>query len=150
MTREERPPRPQGLRPFGQSFDQHVTSATPPARSHSSARVAPSMSVGVELRGAVCVEMVRDIVATNRTNEGVAAGAGPRRVLMGSCLQEIPHYSGCCTTEHTTGPLLMRLLYAYLRTYWRLVALALALAAINQVFSLLDPLILRHVIDEYA
>ena len=44
----------------------------------------------------------------------------------------------------------MTLLYAYLRHYWRLVALALALAAINQVFSLLDPLILRHVIDEYA
>ena len=108
------------------------------------------MSVGGELSGAVCVEMVSNIVATSRTNEGVAAGAGPKRGLMGSCLQEIPHYSGCCTTEHTTGPLLMRLLYAYLRTYWRLVALALALAAINQVFSLLDPLILRHVIDEYA
>jgi ATP-binding cassette, subfamily B, bacterial len=44
----------------------------------------------------------------------------------------------------------MKLLYAYLRQYWRLVALALVLAAVNQVFSLLDPLILRHVIDEYA
>ena len=44
----------------------------------------------------------------------------------------------------------MKLLYAYLRSYWRLVALALALATINQVFSLLDPLIFRHVIDEYA
>src|SRR5882724_8139565 len=44
----------------------------------------------------------------------------------------------------------MKLLYAYLRNYWGLVALALTLAAINQVFSLLDPLILRHVIDEYA
>jgi ATP-binding cassette subfamily B protein len=44
----------------------------------------------------------------------------------------------------------MKLLYSYLRSYWRLVALALVLAAINQVFSLLDPLILRHVIDEYA
>jgi ATP-binding cassette, subfamily B, bacterial len=42
------------------------------------------------------------------------------------------------------------LLRAYLREYWRLVALALILAAINQVFSLLDPLIFRHVIDEYA
>ena len=44
----------------------------------------------------------------------------------------------------------MHLLIAYLRSYWRLVALALVLAAINQVFSLLDPLIFRHVIDEYA
>src|SRR6187200_3302582 len=44
----------------------------------------------------------------------------------------------------------MKLLVAYLADYWRLVALALVLAAINQVFSLLDPLILRHVIDGYA
>ena len=44
----------------------------------------------------------------------------------------------------------MKLLAAYLADYWRLVALALVLAAINQVFSLLDPLIFRHVIDEYA
>jgi ATP-binding cassette subfamily B protein len=41
-------------------------------------------------------------------------------------------------------------LYSYLRNYWRLVALALVLATINQVFSLLDPFILRHVIDGYA
>ena len=44
----------------------------------------------------------------------------------------------------------MRLLAAYLADYWRLVVLALVLAAINQVFSLLDPLIFRHVIDQYA
>jgi ATP-binding cassette subfamily B protein len=44
----------------------------------------------------------------------------------------------------------MKLLYAYLRRYWGLVVLALVLAAVNQVFSLLDPLIFRHVIDEYA
>jgi ATP-binding cassette subfamily B protein len=44
----------------------------------------------------------------------------------------------------------MALLLSYLRKYWRLVALALFLAAINQVFSLLDPLIFRHVIDDYA
>ena len=44
----------------------------------------------------------------------------------------------------------MRLLYRYLRDYRGLIALALLLAAINQVFSLLDPLIFRHVIDEYA
>src|SRR4029434_1113827 len=44
----------------------------------------------------------------------------------------------------------MALLYRYLRDYAGLIALALLLAAINQVFSLLDPLIFRHVIDEYA
>ena len=44
----------------------------------------------------------------------------------------------------------MKLLAAYLADYWRLVVLALVLAAINQVFSLLDPLIFRYVIDEYA
>src|ERR671914_454317 len=44
----------------------------------------------------------------------------------------------------------MRLLFGYIRKYSSLVALALALAAINQVFSLLDPLIFRHVIDDYA
>ena len=42
------------------------------------------------------------------------------------------------------------LLYRYLKDYWRLVTLALALAAVNQTFSLLDPLIFRHVIDQYA
>jgi ATP-binding cassette, subfamily B, bacterial len=44
----------------------------------------------------------------------------------------------------------MKLLYGYLRNYRGLIALALVLATINQVFSLLDPLIFRHVIDEYA
>src|SRR6187549_3949152 len=44
----------------------------------------------------------------------------------------------------------MKLLYAYLRNYKGLVALALVLATINQVFSLLDPLIFRYVIDRYA
>src|SRR5436190_5226298 len=44
----------------------------------------------------------------------------------------------------------MKLLATYLKGYWRLVVLALVLAAVNQVFSLLDPLIFRHVIDEYA
>src|SRR5690348_7835910 len=44
----------------------------------------------------------------------------------------------------------MALLYRYLRQYKLLVALALILATINQVFSLLDPLILRYVIDRYA
>jgi ATP-binding cassette subfamily B protein len=44
----------------------------------------------------------------------------------------------------------MKLLYSYLRNYRGLVAIALTLAAINQIFSLLDPLILRYVIDRYA
>ena len=44
----------------------------------------------------------------------------------------------------------MKLLYSYLRRHWKLVALALVLATVNQVFSLLDPLIFRFVIDRYA
>jgi ATP-binding cassette, subfamily B, bacterial len=44
----------------------------------------------------------------------------------------------------------MKLLYSYLRNYWGLIALALLLATINQVFSLLDPVIFRYVIDNYA
>lgn len=44
----------------------------------------------------------------------------------------------------------MQILYTYLKSYWRLIILALVLATINQVFSLLDPLIFRHVIDNYA
>src|SRR5579862_4346012 len=44
----------------------------------------------------------------------------------------------------------MRLLARYLQGFWPFVVLALVLATINQVFSLLDPLIFRHVIDGYA
>jgi len=44
----------------------------------------------------------------------------------------------------------MHILFGYLRQYWGLVLVALLLAAINQVFSLLDPLIFRHIIDSYA
>jgi ATP-binding cassette subfamily B protein len=44
----------------------------------------------------------------------------------------------------------MKLLYSYVKQYWGLLALALILAATNQIFSLLDPLIFRYVIDEYA
>ena len=44
----------------------------------------------------------------------------------------------------------MNTLYRYLRDYWKLVLIALFLAAVNQVFSLLDPLIFRHIIDSYA
>src|SRR5229473_7514941 len=44
----------------------------------------------------------------------------------------------------------MEILYRYLRHFWKLAVVALVLAAINQVFSLLDPLIFRHIIDSYA
>lgn len=44
----------------------------------------------------------------------------------------------------------MKILYAYLKNYWGLVILALFLATINQTFSLLDPLVFRYVIDNYA
>src|SRR4051812_16055120 len=42
----------------------------------------------------------------------------------------------------------MKLLYSYLKQYWPLVILALFLATINQVFSLLDPVILQFIIDD--
>jgi ATP-binding cassette, subfamily B, bacterial len=44
----------------------------------------------------------------------------------------------------------MPLLLRYLRPQLNLVFLALLLAAVNQIFSLLDPLIFRHIIDSYA
>src|SRR3984885_10516586 len=44
----------------------------------------------------------------------------------------------------------MQLLLSYLREHWGLVGLALLLATVNQVFSLLDPLIFRYIIDNYA
>lgn len=44
----------------------------------------------------------------------------------------------------------MRLLLGYLRGYWKLAVLALFLATVNQVFSLLDPAIFRHIVDRYA
>src|ERR1041384_346006 len=44
----------------------------------------------------------------------------------------------------------MKLLVEYLKQYWKLVVLALFLAAVNQVFSLLDPLIFRHIIDSHV
>jgi ATP-binding cassette subfamily B protein len=44
----------------------------------------------------------------------------------------------------------MKLLYSYLKNYWKLILLSLLLAAINQVFSMLDPWIFRIVIDNYA
>ena len=50
----------------------------------------------------------------------------------------------------TSLPLSMNILFDYLKSYWKLVAIALLLAAINQTFSLLDPLIAKHLIDGYA
>jgi ATP-binding cassette subfamily B protein len=44
----------------------------------------------------------------------------------------------------------VKILWSYLGRYRGLLALALLLAAVNQVFSLLDPLIFRYVIDRYA
>jgi ATP-binding cassette subfamily B protein len=44
----------------------------------------------------------------------------------------------------------MRLLATYLKKYWKTCLLVVFLATINQVFSLLDPLIFRHIIDDYA
>ena len=44
----------------------------------------------------------------------------------------------------------MQLLLSYLRPYRRMVALAIFLAVINQVFSLLDPQIFRIIVDKYA
>ncbi len=44
----------------------------------------------------------------------------------------------------------MKVLLSYLHRYWKLVLLALFLAAVNQIFSLLDPLIFKHIIDDYV
>ena len=44
----------------------------------------------------------------------------------------------------------MKLLLTYLKKYWKLCVLVVGLATVNQVFSLLDPLIFRHIIDDYA
>lgn len=44
----------------------------------------------------------------------------------------------------------MKLLANYLKNYYGLILLALLLAAINQIFSLLDPWIFRKIIDTYV
>ena len=44
----------------------------------------------------------------------------------------------------------MKILYQYLKNYKGLILLALVLAAINQIFSLLDPWIFRKIIDTYV
>ncbi len=44
----------------------------------------------------------------------------------------------------------MKIYSNYLKKYWKLCVLVVFLAAVNQIFSLLDPLIFRHIIDDYA
>jgi len=44
----------------------------------------------------------------------------------------------------------MKLLYSYLRRYWSLLVLALVLAAVNQIFSLLDPYLFRRLVDHFV
>ena len=44
----------------------------------------------------------------------------------------------------------MKIFYGYIKKYWKLCLLTLVLASINQIFSLLDPYIFQHVIDQYA
>jgi ATP-binding cassette subfamily B protein len=44
----------------------------------------------------------------------------------------------------------MKLLLQYLKRYKGLVALALLLATVNQIFSLLDPLVFKHIVNDYA
>ena len=44
----------------------------------------------------------------------------------------------------------MKLLLKYLKRYKWTVLLALVLAAINQIFSLMDPLVFKHIVDDYA
>ncbi len=44
----------------------------------------------------------------------------------------------------------MKLLFKYLRKYKKALILALSLAAVNQIFSLVDPQIFRLIIDNYA
>jgi ATP-binding cassette subfamily B protein len=44
----------------------------------------------------------------------------------------------------------MKIFLQYIKKYWKLCVLTLVLAAVNQVFSLLDPYIFRQVIDQYA
>ncbi|HSS99844.1 MAG TPA: hypothetical protein VLK33_22575, partial [Terriglobales bacterium] len=44
----------------------------------------------------------------------------------------------------------MRLLLRYSKQYWQIVLAALVLSAVSQICSMMDPLIFRHVIDDYA
>ena len=64
----------------------------------------------------------------------------------------IDHAAGSSRAPAVSGKEIsaLKLLLDYLRGYWKLVVLALILATINQVFSLLDPAIFRHIVDRYA
>jgi ATP-binding cassette subfamily B protein len=44
----------------------------------------------------------------------------------------------------------MKLLIQYLKQYKGLVLLALVLASVNQIFSLLDPWVFKHIVDDYG
>ena len=44
----------------------------------------------------------------------------------------------------------MKIFYTYLKKYWKLCGLILALALVNQVFSLLEPYITQLLVDRYA
>ncbi len=44
----------------------------------------------------------------------------------------------------------MHILFSYLKKYWKLCVLVLVLASINMVFSMLDPYIVKLIIDNYA
>src|SRR6266849_2576090 len=44
----------------------------------------------------------------------------------------------------------MQILLKYIKKYWKLLALALFLAAVNQIFSLIDPYLFRLILDNYA
>jgi ATP-binding cassette subfamily B protein len=44
----------------------------------------------------------------------------------------------------------MNILYSYLKRYWKLCLFVLLLAAVNQVFSLFEPIIFQRIIDQYA
>lgn len=44
----------------------------------------------------------------------------------------------------------MQILFNYLKRFWKLLALALFLAAVNQIFSLLDPYLFRLILDNYV
>ncbi|MCD6067669.1 MAG: transporter ATP-binding protein [Bacteroidetes bacterium] len=42
----------------------------------------------------------------------------------------------------------MKILFYYLKPYWKLVVLSLVLATVNQTFSLFDPMITGHIMDD--
>lgn len=44
----------------------------------------------------------------------------------------------------------MSTLFKYLKKYWKIIVLALFLAAVNQVFSLIDPYLFRLILDNYV